>query len=141
MERTSYTMRSRRMRRVIGLILISLPLIAEHPEFIVAGLRVMPERWNKEANFRKLDQYARQAVAKGAKVVITPEGFLDGYVANDQDLNKDRYFGVGETIDGPILKRVRELARSLQIYLAVGFPELRGSQIYNSVVTFGPDGN
>jgi predicted amidohydrolase len=35
---------------------------------------------------------------------------------------------------------VRDLARELKIYLAIGFPELRGSQVYNSVVIFGPDG-
>ena len=39
------------------------------------------------------------------------------------------------------MKRVRELARALKIHLAVGFSELRGEQVYNSVVVFGPDGS
>ena len=113
---------------------------AEPPQFVVAGLRVMPERWDKEANFRKLDRYAREAASKGAKVVITPEGFLDGYVGNDRDLDRTKYFAVGEAIDGPAMKRVQALARELKIFLSVGFPELRGQQMFNTVAIFGPDG-
>src|SRR5689334_1620002 len=102
--------------------------------FTLAGLRVLPDRWDKEANFRKLDRYARRAVDRGAQVVISPEGFLDGYVGNDQVLDKKRYFGVAEPVDGPFMTRVRDLARELKIYLGVGFSELRGGQVYNSVV-------
>ena len=51
--------------------------------FLIARLRVMPERWNKEANFQKIEHWAREAAAQGAHIVITPEGLLDGYVAND----------------------------------------------------------
>jgi predicted amidohydrolase len=51
--------------------------------FVIAGLRVMPERWNKEANFQKIEYWAREAAAQGAQLVTTPEGFLEGYVGND----------------------------------------------------------
>jgi predicted amidohydrolase len=113
---------------------------AEAPQFTIAALRVVPDRWDKESNLRKLDKFARQAAAKGAQVVVTPEGFLDGYVGNDRDLDRKRYFEVAEPVDGPALRRVRDLARELKIHLAIGFPELRGEQVYNSVVIFGPDG-
>jgi predicted amidohydrolase len=113
----------------------------EAPHFLMAGLRVMPDRWDKEANYRKLDHYARQASAHGARLVVTPESFLDGYVGNDKDLDRDKYFSVAEPLDGPMLKRVRGLARELKVYLAVGFPELRGRQVFNTVVMFGPDGS
>jgi len=128
-------------RRLLLLsILASVAAMAEAPQFVVAALRVVPDRWDKESNLRKLDKFAREAAAKGANVVVTPEGFLDGYVANDRDLDKARYFGVAEPVDGPALQRVRDLARELKVYLAIGFPELRGRQVYNSVVVFGPDG-
>ena len=110
------------------------------PEFVVAGLRVMPDRWDKSANLAKLDRYVRQAAAAGATVVILPEGFLDGYVGNDHDLDKGRYFAIAEPIDGPSMTKVRALARELKIYLAVGFSELRGERVFNSVATFGPEG-
>ena len=129
------------MRAGLGLMLLVLAAGAPAQTFTLAGLRVMPDRWNKESNFRKLDHYARRAAARGAQVVITPEGFLDGYVGNDQDLDKQRYFGVAEPLDGPVMKRVRTLARELKIYLGAGFSELRGEQVYNTVVLFGPDGS
>jgi predicted amidohydrolase len=113
---------------------------AEAPHFMTAGLSVMPDRWDKEANFRKLDQYARKAAAHGAKLVVTPESFLDGYVGNDKDLNREKYFAVAEPLDGPFMQRVRNLARDLKVFLSVGFPELRGKQVFNTVAMFGPDG-
>jgi len=125
---------------LVLLLLIAISAVAKPPEFTIAALRVVPDRWDKESNLRKLDRFAREAVAKGAQVVVTPEGFLDGYVGNDQDLDKKRYLGVAEPIDGPALHRVRALARELKIHLAIGFPELRGDQVYNSVAIFSPDG-
>ena len=129
------------LRYYVLLLALSAALVAQPPQFTVAGLRVMPDRWDKESNLRKLDTFAREAAAKGATLVITPEGFLDGYVGNDRDLDKKRYFGIAEPIDGPSLRRVSELARELKIYLAIGFPEQRGDQVYNSVAIFGPDGS
>jgi predicted amidohydrolase len=63
-------------------LLLSLGLI-DGTNLVIGVLRVMPERWDKEANLQKLDKYARIVVAKGAQLVVTPEGFLDGYVGND----------------------------------------------------------
>ena len=63
-------------------LLLSLDLL-DVSNLVIEVLRVMPERWDKEANLQKLDKYARIAVAKGAQLVVTPEGFLDGYVGND----------------------------------------------------------
>lgn len=128
------------MRTALIFLLATLSVTAGNPDFLIAGLRVVPDRWDKEANFRKLDQYARQAAAHGANVIVTPEGFLDGYVGNDKVLDKEKYFAVAEPIDGPIMKRVRQLAQELKVFLAIGFPELRGQQVFNSVVVFGPDG-
>src|SRR5262249_13926517 len=59
---------------------------------------------------------------------------------NDKPLDKDKYLSIAEPLDGPTMKRVRALARELKIHLAIGFSELRGEQVYNSVVAFGPGG-
>lgn len=126
---------------LLSLIALAAAGRGEVTEFTVAGLRVVPDRWDKESNFRKLETYARRAAAQGASVVITPEGFLDGYVGNDRSLDKERYFGISETVEGPTLARVAALARELKLYLSVGFPERRGSQVYNTVALFVPDGS
>ena len=109
-------------------------------EFTVAALRVTPSPWEKNANIEKLERYARQAAQAGAQMIVTPEGFLDGYVGNDASVPREDYFSIAEPVDGPPLRRVRKLADELDVYLALGFPELRGELVYNSVAIFGPDG-
>ena len=116
---------------------------AEEISFQFAGLTLTPEPWNKEANFAKLAKFARQAAARGAQVVVTPEGFLEGYVGNEHrspGLSREKYVSVGEEIDGPLMKRVLHLARELKIYLSVGFAERRNQRMFNSAVIFSPDG-
>jgi len=131
------------MRILACLIGILGTLQAASISFTVAGLRVMPERWDKEANFAKLDRYAREGKARGATLVITPEGFLEGYVGNtsaNPETTAERYRAVAEGIDGRLMTRVRALARELKIYLSVGFAESRAGNAYNSAVVFSPAG-
>lgn len=111
--------------------------------FLFAGLSLTPEPWNKEANFAKLERYAREAASRGAQVIATPEGFLEGYVGNEKrtpGLKRESYFAVGEEMGGPLLKRVAALARELKVYLLTGFAERRGERMYNSAVIFSPAG-
>src|SRR5712692_3700635 len=110
------------MKLLIGMML-AIAAMAGNVSFTVAGLRVMPDRWDKHANLAKIERYARQAAAQGADLVITPEGFLEGYVGNEKankDLTREKYFAIGETIEGPMLSRLRDLARELKIYLSAG---------------------
>ena len=109
----------------------------------LAGLRVTPKSWDKQTNFVTLERYTRQAAAQGAQLVITPEGFLEGYLWNQytaKTLARECYFEAGEAVDGALMVRIRGLARELKVYLAVGFAERRGGQMYNSVVIFSPAG-
>jgi predicted amidohydrolase len=111
--------------------------------FTLAGLRVTPTPWDKERNFDTLEWFARRAADEGAQAVVTPEGFLEGYVWNDenpQDFSKERYFEIGEYAEGPLLRRVGTLACELHIYLAVGVAERRDERMYNSMIIYSPDG-
>jgi predicted amidohydrolase len=110
---------------------------------MIAGLKLMPERWNKEANFSKLQRFARDAAVTGAELVLAPEGFLEGYVANvhaNPGTTRERYFSIGEPLDGAVMGRVRGLARELKIYLGTGFAERRGARMFNSFAVFSPEG-
>jgi predicted amidohydrolase len=109
----------------------------------VAGLRIVPERWNKEANLLKFECFARAAAAQDVQLAIAPEGFLEGYVVNTKSnpcLMREKYFAIGEKIDGPALMRVRSLARELKMCLGLGFAERVADHMYNSVAVFSPDG-
>ena len=130
------------MRFCLALLVVPF-IFAEEISFRFAGLTLTPEPWNKEANFVKLAKFARQAAAQGARVVVAPEGFLEGYVGNQHrspGLDRDKYISVGEKIDGPLMKRVSDLAKELKVFLSVGFAERNNDRMFNSTVIFGPDG-
>lgn len=111
---------------------------------MVAALSLTPEPWAKEANLAKFERYARKAAAQGAQVIVAPEGYLEGYVGNDKrtaDLKQERYAAeAAEELNGPLLNRVRALAKELRVYLMLGFAEKRDGKVYNSAVMFSPDG-
>lgn len=112
--------------------------------FIVAALSLTPEPWAKEANLAKFERYARQAAARGAQVIIAPEGYLEGYVGNQgrtPDLQQERYAAeAAEDLNGPLLTRVRALAKELRVYLMIGFAEKRAGKVFNTAVMFSPAG-
>ncbi len=79
-----------RMRALVSFLLWTFLWsgVANGTSLKIGVLRVTPDRWDKEANFKKLEKYARVAQGQGAQLVVTPESFLDGYVGNDVDLDQ-----------------------------------------------------
>ncbi|MEO7652777.1 MAG: carbon-nitrogen hydrolase family protein [Bryobacteraceae bacterium] len=128
----------------IALALAAAPLLlATDATFVFAGLSMTPEPWNKSANFAKLERFAREAAAKGAQVIATPEGFLEGYVGNQSHspgLTNEKYAAAGEELGGPLLTRASNLAKELKVYLLIGFAEHRDGKTFNSAVIFTPQG-
>jgi len=112
--------------------------------FVLAALSLTPEPWRKQQNLDKLARYARQAAAKGAEVIVAPEGYLEGYVGNEHrspGLDQAHYASdAAEALDGPMLGQVRALAEELHVYLMLGFAEKRDGKVFNSAVMFSPDG-
>lgn len=50
----------------------------------VASAAVLPDKWDKEANWKRIERLVRQAATEGgAELVVTPEGALEGYVINE----------------------------------------------------------
>lgn len=117
--------------------------VEEDSGLVLAAFRAAPRPWDKQGNLRRLEDLTRKAVALGARLVVTPEGFLEGYLWNDEDpqqFSPEQYLEVGETVDGPIIGQLRALTLELGIYLAIGFAERRGDQMYNSMIILDPDG-
>ena len=115
----------------------------ESPSFVVAGMRVLPKKWDKAYNFALLERYAKDAAGQGAELVVTCEGFLDGYTSHPKytpGLTRERFLKNGEPIDGPWMKKIAALAKQLHIHLGVGFAERRGQRMFNSFVVFSPAG-
>ena len=98
--------------------------------------------WELEENFRRMEEYVREAVRRRARVVIAPESVLDGYVCGaDPDVTREGMLEIAQTIpDGPYLVRGGELSKELGIYLIFGFLERDGDDLFNSCALFDPQG-
>jgi predicted amidohydrolase len=134
------------MLRTIGLgvLLACVCAAGELKEsFVMAAVSVTPKEWDKEANYRTFEQFAREAAGRGAKLIVTPEGFLEGYVGNENknpEVTLERYRAIAEPIDGAVMTRIRTLARELDVHLSVGFAERRGDEMFNSTAVIDPKG-
>jgi len=108
----------------------------------VGLIKAVPEKWNLSANWEVLADLAARAAARGARIVCTPECFLDGYVSADESGWPEPGFrDVAQPLDGPYVRQARELARRHRIYLVFGFTEQAEHGCYNSAALIDPDGN
>ena len=112
--------------------------------FVVASLKVQPVAGDRAANFARFETLARQAAAGGAKLIVTPECYLDGYMGSAgfrPGMTREKALQEHtETIDGPTLRKVAGLARELKVHLLFGFSERRGTGLFNTIALFLPDG-
>ncbi len=140
---------TRRLIRMIApaiaaLAALSLTVRAADRTFVVAALKVMPATGDKATNLARFEQYARQAAAAGAELIVTPECYLDGYMGSPTfrpGMTRAKVMQEHtESIDGPALKKVAALARELKVHILFGFSERRGDGLFNTIALFLSDG-
>jgi predicted amidohydrolase len=104
----------------------------------------MPAIGDAAANYARFEKHARDAAAAGARLVVTPECYLDGYMGSPKfrpGMTRERMLrDHTEPIDGPTLRKVAALAGELRLHILFGFSERRGSGLFNTVALFQPDG-
>lgn len=107
----------------------------------VASVQFESAPGDKEANFRKVEAFTAQAAARGAKLVVFPEGCISGYwfVRN---LTLPQLAALAEPIPaGPGTQRLIALARWHKITVGAGwFEKGDDGQFHNSYVVALPDG-
>jgi predicted amidohydrolase len=112
----------------------------------IASLSFVPVKWDKEANLATISKMAREAAASGARIIITPEGALEGYLINEllEKENREkwdrRFREMAESVDDPGVMTIRELARQLGVDIVLGFLERDGDVLYNSCAWITPEG-
>lgn len=116
----------------------------------VASVSVLPKKWDKAENWNRIERLVRKAATEGdAKVIVTPEGALDGYVINEVNAEKDekqrsalieKFIQLAEPIDGTYMKKASALTDELNIFLVLGCLEKQGASLYNSAILFDPEG-
>ena len=97
-----------------------------------------PENASKDAIFAVFEAQAREAAAKGAKLIVTQELFLAWYFC--QGLDESR-FGYAESIPGPSSQKIAARAKELKVTIHASLYEKATDGLYfNTSVTFGPAG-
>ncbi len=110
-------------------------------EVRVAGIVLKWVKGDKPRNYGRAEPLIREAAARGARIVITTECFLDGYAIRDKTISAEGWRDLSERIPGgPYLGRLQSLARELGIYLVAGMVEASDEKTYNTAVMIAPDG-
>ena len=117
----------------------------------VASAAIVPAKWEKEINWNRIETMVRKAsVEGGAKVIVTPEGILEGYVIEEANGIKDvteknkvieKYKILAEPINGPYIQKACNLANELNIFFVLGFLEYRNAKLYNTAILIDPEGD
>jgi predicted amidohydrolase len=129
---------------------ICLPAVAQNASRTVrvAALQCYSRLGETASNTSNLLALVREAAAGGAKVMVTPECALQGYMytpnmitwSTNAESKKWHVSRVAETIPGASTTNFAKLARELEIYLCLGMIERANGNYYNSQVLFAPDG-
>lgn len=100
----------------------------------LAAIHATSEPARPEANRQHAAPLIEQAAAQGARLIVLPELFSCGYLAN-------RAIGdAAEPRQGPTARWLAATAWWLNIYLGAGVAETDGSGFFNIFVLAGPDG-
>ena len=103
----------------------------------LALAQISCKRGDKKANIKKMETLVNKAKKQGANLTIFPELSLTGYVVRDQ------IYELAETIPGPSVKALEDIARKTNSYIIFGMPELSEktkATLYNAAVLVGPEG-
>ncbi|KIN12778.1 hypothetical protein K7H09_12475 [Halomonas sp. IOP_14] len=107
-------------------------------KYFAAAVQFEPEMFAKERNIDALKRLVEEAVASGARLIITPEMGLTGYCWYD----REEVAPYVEPVPGPSTESFAALAAKLDCYIVIGLPEveLANGLYYNTAVLIGPDG-
>jgi len=110
------------------------PRSGEVPKLRVAALQCRAITADVDANLARLSRYAQHTAALGAEVLVVPEMYLTGYAIGDQ------LEALALVSGSATLGAVAEISRASGLALVVGYPERRGSQIFNVASLWRADG-
>jgi predicted amidohydrolase len=138
-------------------ILVLLPLVmssvqAKADETIRVGLIQMNAKlYDKQYNLDRAEKLIRDAAARGAKIVCTPEAAVQGYArvelppgtsadAPQIVAERAKILAAAETIPGPAINRFAALAKELAIWIVFGMDENRAGKLFNTACLMNPRG-
>lgn len=104
---------------------------------LLAAVQTSPQPGDVEANLAAMDEALATLPAAPTRLIVFPEMACTGYFFPD----RAHLRRAAEPVpDGPITRRLIELAGEHAVYLVAGLPEREGGVVYNTAVLVGPDG-
>ena len=110
------------------------------PDLLYVDLHLIHEVTSPQA-FAGLRAAGREV--RRPDLCVATEGVLDGYVVMDvleRPERRQAMFEIAEPLEGPTVRRFRNLARALKTCLAFGFTRGRGRSLFNTAVFIDQDG-
>ena len=107
----------------------------------IAQLRIIPEQGDLADNAEALMAALRELASEDVDVVVTPECFLDGYVAVEASVTRDDLVGYAiDPANSPYVGAVRAWARENATWVVLGVSRRAAEGVYNSALLIGRDG-
>ncbi|HEX4760024.1 MAG TPA: nitrilase-related carbon-nitrogen hydrolase [Thermoleophilaceae bacterium] len=116
----------------------------------VAAVQDSPVLLDSAATLARVDELTQRAAAEGAQLIVFPEAFVPGPpvwidalpVGDDAEWHA-LLMRESVTVPGPACDLPAAMARRAEAVLVVGINEREehGGTVYNTVLTFGPDGS
>ena len=108
----------------------------------IAQVRTVPEKGKLEANHQVLMQILGEIEKHpGVDVAITPEGFLDGYVATEKEVTPEdmaRY--AVDPADSPYVRAAADWSARNRCWLVYGCARREGGRVFNSALIINREG-
>ena len=94
--------------------------------------------WDRDANIARGEKLIREAVGRGAQVILLQELFETPYFCKDHIA---RHLELAQPLEGhPAVEHFRSVARELGVVLPISVFERTNNAFYNSVVVVDADG-
>ncbi len=116
--------------------------------YIAAAVQWAPEVLDPEKGAEKAAAAIAEAAAQGAKLVVFPEVWLQGYpywsglqpISPEYQAFRQLSFEASITLDDPCLQLVFEAAREHQCVVVLGLQEKEGGTLFCTLLYIGADG-
>ncbi len=120
--------------------MLTAPLWAQtprppHDRMRLGLFSAVPAEWDLEANWRTFERTVSMHAGEGVDLIVTPECYLDGYVAAAKDWEAGRFASIAQDVETSVyIARLRALAARLKTYIVLGFTEKRAGKLYDAAI-------
>src|SRR5215813_5802351 len=105
---------------------------------VTLGLPQMRVGSDPGDSLKRVMERIREAAARGARIICTPELFLGPYFCQVED---HQFFRLAEPVPGPTTEKLGALARELEVVIVASIFEKRSEGLYhNTAAILDADG-